>query len=284
MLSDGDSVAFNAVAELSPYGPDRPVQKKECVNHVHKRMGTALRKASKDGGLGGRGAGKLTADKCTRLQNYYRGAVLNNLDSEERMREAIWATFFHCASNDEDPHHGRCPDGLSSWCFFKAALARGERPGPHADHCGTAINRSVSNALVPLYKRFSSSALLKRVLHGKTQNANESVNNLIWVHCPKGRFVGKRRLQAAVYQAVCKFNRGNLQLAEVLESLNIPATEASLTFLQKADERRMKKADAAAEKQFQADRRARRVARQLNLAHQEDREGGTYGQGMMMDQ
>lgn len=38
-----------------------------CTN-----MGTALRKLSAQGKLGGRGAGKLTAAKCKSLQNYYR--------------------------------------------------------------------------------------------------------------------------------------------------------------------------------------------------------------------
>jgi hypothetical protein len=64
----------------------------------------------------------------------------------------------------------------------------------------------VSAALVPLYRRFTSPQLLKRVMHGRTQNANESVNNLIWVHCPKEVFVGHTRLLAAVHQAVAKYN------------------------------------------------------------------------------
>ena len=53
MLSDGDSVAFAAVTELQPCGATRPVKKVECVNHVHKRMGTALRKQAQECQLGG---------------------------------------------------------------------------------------------------------------------------------------------------------------------------------------------------------------------------------------
>ena len=283
MLSDGDSVAFNAVRELQPYGATRPVTKLECVNHVHKRMGTALRKASKDGGLGGRGYGKLTADKCVRLQNYFRGAILSNLDSEEKMRNAIWASFFHSTSTDEDPHHLRCPEGEESWCFFRRAEARGEDPGPHAQHCGTAITRQVATALIPIYQRFSSSVLLKRILHGKTQNVNEALNNLIWVHCPKTQFVGKLRIEAAVHQAVCKFNRGNFHLAEVMENMNIPATEATLSFLERDNNKRIKKADAAAEAAMVVQRRARHVGRQRELADREDREGEVYGPGLLAD-
>ena len=39
-LSDSDSKAFKAVSNLDIY--DKLVVKEECVNHVHKRMGTEL--------------------------------------------------------------------------------------------------------------------------------------------------------------------------------------------------------------------------------------------------
>lgn len=146
--SDGDSVAYTAVVDAQPYGPTRIPSKIECVNHVHKRFGTALRKASKESRLGGRGRGRLTADKCTRLQNYFRGAVLNYLDSEDDMRTAIWATLFHCISTDENPHHTRCPDGEDSWCFFKKAMAKKEQPGSHDDHCGTFLSKNVCTGVV----------------------------------------------------------------------------------------------------------------------------------------
>ncbi|XP_077501966.1 uncharacterized protein LOC144112985 [Amblyomma americanum] len=41
MLCDGDSRPFNAIQEASVYGYI-PVRKEDCVNHVKKRMGTAL--------------------------------------------------------------------------------------------------------------------------------------------------------------------------------------------------------------------------------------------------
>ncbi|KAF3837907.1 hypothetical protein F7725_009675 [Dissostichus mawsoni] len=77
MLSDGDSAAFREVVALNPY-PGHEVVKLECINHAHKRMDTALRKISSQKKLGGKGVGKLTAKKCKTLQNYYRGAILNN--------------------------------------------------------------------------------------------------------------------------------------------------------------------------------------------------------------
>ncbi|CAN7994903.1 unnamed protein product, partial [Ixodes pacificus] len=60
MLSDGDSRSFTALQEANVYG-FVPVKKKDCVNHVQKRMGTALRslvqkqKGAAGPSLGGKG-------------------------------------------------------------------------------------------------------------------------------------------------------------------------------------------------------------------------------------
>ena len=92
MLSDGDSSAFKAVQNV--YHP-LEVSKLECVNHAHKRMGTALRKLTKEQRLGGRGVGRLTEKKCDILQTYYGNAIRGNTDNTERMRRAIWAGLYH---------------------------------------------------------------------------------------------------------------------------------------------------------------------------------------------
>ena len=49
------------------------VTKFECIGHVQKRVGTALRKVRKEKKLGGKG--KLTDKMIDRLQNYYGVAV-----------------------------------------------------------------------------------------------------------------------------------------------------------------------------------------------------------------
>ncbi|KAL8595529.1 hypothetical protein ACOMHN_000737 [Nucella lapillus] len=48
MLSDGDSKAFTELCKLNPYGPDHPITKEDCINHVAKRVGTALRNLVSD--------------------------------------------------------------------------------------------------------------------------------------------------------------------------------------------------------------------------------------------
>ena len=48
LVGDGDSKAFDKVKAHSPYGPDFDITKEECINHVSKRLGTALRNLVSD--------------------------------------------------------------------------------------------------------------------------------------------------------------------------------------------------------------------------------------------
>lgn len=139
-IGDGDCSAYNAVCALNdnagPYGVDKQVIKEECVNHVHKRMGTALRKIVKETTeeyqtkkgevrqkklLGGRG--KLTDAVIDKLTDYYGTAIRRNVGKTvEAMSKDIWSTYYHCSSTDEYPMHFYCPEGEKSWCFWKWAL------------------------------------------------------------------------------------------------------------------------------------------------------------------
>ena len=106
-LTDGDSKAYNSVVEMRPYG-DSPIEKEECINHAHKRMGTALIEKSQKKGLGGKGRGKLIQKIAKYLQYKYRLAILSNIPDPEAMRKVVFATLFHLMSTDESPHHNRC--------------------------------------------------------------------------------------------------------------------------------------------------------------------------------
>ena len=48
-IGDGDAKTFAYLTELKPYGEDVEIIKHECVGHVQKRMGMALRKLKKSG-------------------------------------------------------------------------------------------------------------------------------------------------------------------------------------------------------------------------------------------
>lgn len=88
-LSDGDSSAFLSVKKMcnneGPYGAACSVKKAECVNHVSKRLGTALRnlkKATKKKGTAGYGGkNKLTDVVIDSLQYYYKVSLNRKIET-----------------------------------------------------------------------------------------------------------------------------------------------------------------------------------------------------------
>ena len=116
---DGDSKGFASVKDT--YHPI-PVIKRECIGHIQKRVGNNLRKLKKDvSGLGG--ADKLTDSMVDRLQNYYGIAIRSNVGDLQKMKKAIGAVLFHCASSKENEWHDNCPKGSDSWCKYQQDIS-----------------------------------------------------------------------------------------------------------------------------------------------------------------
>lgn len=277
MLSDGDSVAFKAVSELGIY----PVTKLECINHLDKRFGTALRKKAKEGKLGGRRHGALTAKACNVLQSYYRNSVVKNLNDQTKMKDAIWASFLHCSSSDEHPQHENCPVGHESWCFYQKALARGENPPMHKENIGTPLAPDVATAIRPIYERMTDDTLLARIQHGRTQNANESLNGQIWAKCPKTIHVGLGRVQAAVASAVSQYNQGYSHLSQVLCHLGVTSDRSLRAYQSQKDCKRCTLGDKTCRPETKRARRAKGQQKKTQNDRQERHEGPTYGPGLL---
>ncbi|GFT17521.1 transposable element Tcb2 transposase [Trichonephila clavipes] len=94
MLSDGDSKTFQFLSDNKIYGSDIKIEKEECLNHIAKRLDTSLRNKVKEWKvkkvtLGGRKQGSLTDKNITKLQNYYRKAIKDNVPDTDKMKNAI---------------------------------------------------------------------------------------------------------------------------------------------------------------------------------------------------
>ena len=61
----------------------------------------------------------------------------------------------------------------------------------------------------------------EKCLHGKTQNANESFNGMIWNRIPKANHVALNTLTFGVYEAIAHFNMGAKASLDILEDINI---------------------------------------------------------------
>ena len=121
---NGDSKGFNGV-EKTYIDKELKVVKKECVGHVQKRVGTALRKLKKKKGMEGKG--KLTDRMIDRLQNYYGIAMRGNVGNLSKMTKAIYASLMHCAASKDRNLHWYCPEGADSWCPFNRDIANGTK-------------------------------------------------------------------------------------------------------------------------------------------------------------
>lgn len=213
-LGDGDSKGFSSITKTYE---GIEVEKLECVGHVQKRVGNRLRNLKKNvKGLGGRG--RLTNNLIDRLQNYYGIAIRSNVGDLEGMKKATCAVLFHVASSKMTNYHSAyCPTGVKSWCKFQQDIALGTttyKPG-----CGFPLD--VIKHVKPIFSELSQETLLKKCLHGKTQNQNESFNQLIWERLPKSRYVSLTQLKFGSFDAVAHFNIGMKSSILVFEKLKM---------------------------------------------------------------
>ena len=240
MLGDGDAKTHARLLQEDPYD-GRPVEKLECVNHVTKRLGTALRNLAEKKKAQGEpvgGHGKLTEIRIKELTNYYGRAIKDNSGDLEAMKTAVWASFFHTISSDESHCHDYCPKGSSSWCFHKQAIADNVPPRPHR----RPLPPGVAQVLKPIYERPGDPQFLCRCLAGKTQNSNDSFHSLLWSICPKDRWSNLHTADTALAIAIQHFNKGASALMDVLLELELVAGPSLEEYSMKEDTSRVAKA------------------------------------------
>lgn len=189
-------------------------------------------------GKGISGKNRLTDSQIDKIQNYYGLAIRRNLDSVHDMHQAICAIFMQKLSNDEHQQHGVCPIGKYSWCVFKKATVSTYK---HKNNLPVAI----VEAMRPVFKDLSHPDLLKKCVHGNTQNPNESMNDVVWSRVPKSTFVQIETVSLGVYDAVCTFNEGNSTKLQALKNLCIEPGEFTFQVLKCLDKEKLARAKYA---------------------------------------
>ncbi|GFX93226.1 uncharacterized protein TNCV_4761051 [Trichonephila clavipes] len=243
-LGDGDSKAFDNIVKNKVYGDNCTITKRECIGHVMKRMGSRLRrfKAKMRGqklsdGKALCGKNRLTEASIDQLQKYYGLAIRRNLSSVKDMRQGIWAIFLHKISTDENPQHGFCPSGSDTWCRYKKAQLENK-----VYHHKYKLPVAVMEAIRPIFRDLSDPELLKKCLHGNTQNPNESINNVIWSRVPKKTFVHLETLSFGTYDAIASFIKGNATKLDILKKLNIEPGYYATCCMERLDKERITRA------------------------------------------
>lgn len=246
-------------------------------------MGRRLRECKKQNkGLGGKG--KLTGKMIDKLTVYYGLAIRRNTESAEKMKNEIWATYFHYSSTDKNPQHKKCPPGADSWCEWQrgyAALPKNEKAKITSfKHTYTALPADVLKAIKPIYEDLSKKELLERCVGGFTQNNNESYNQLIWKITPKHLPGGVVPVQIAAYASACLFNEGNISILKILETLGVPCGPNAHAYISQEDESRVTLAEQQAQAATREGRMARRQSQIDVLEAAMDAEGLLYGPGI----
>ncbi|GFS74349.1 uncharacterized protein TNCV_3280301 [Trichonephila clavipes] len=95
-------------------------------------------------------------------------------------------------------------------------LKKAEASGKSYKH-KNSLPVAVVEAMRPIFRDLYHPDLLKKCLHGKTQNPNESFHKVIWSRVPNATFVQIERLSLGVYDAVCSFNDGNVSKLIMLQ-------------------------------------------------------------------
>lgn len=154
------------------------------------------------------------------------------------MKKAIWDTYFHTMSTDSKPQHDLCPKGKDSWCGYNKSIEL--KTTYEHKH---SLAEPIMLAIKPVYRDLTKPELLRRCLHGKTQNPNESFNSCIWQRVKRTGFVGLKTLQLGTSDAVIAFNEGSIAKANVLDRIGIKPGKYTIQTLQQIDNIRVQKAD-----------------------------------------
>lgn len=176
------------------------------------------------------------------LQNYYGMAIRQNIENLYDMKKSVAAVLFHCSeTTDIANRHKFCPCSSESWCKYQRDQLTGENTYKER----ITIPSAIVKVLKPIFSHadLGNDELLKKCLHGETQNPNESFHNMIWKWCSKRVFVGRTVLETAVTSAIIAFNDGEQRLARVFEKLGIEKGGHSIAGLNRADSQRIQDAN-----------------------------------------
>lgn len=131
----------------------------------------------------------------------------------------------------------------------------------------------------PTYLELCSNELLKKCLHGKTQNANECFNGIIWQRVPKDIFVCLKTLKCGALDALIQFNDGYQGCLNVLRKFNIIPGYFTTKSYKHLDEIRICDAERHSTPKMKQHRKILRALRKKKINVLESKEGSNYASG-----
>ncbi|GFT81712.1 uncharacterized protein TNCV_3675181 [Trichonephila clavipes] len=191
------------------------------------------------------------------------------------MQRAVIAAFYHCCSGKSNPMHGQCPLGSESWCAYQRAQSAGK---VFYDK-NAGLSKNIINKIKPTYLQLCDQNLLRKCLHGKTQNANEAFNGCLWNVVPKEIFVELQTFSLGSYIAVITFNKGFKGLLSVLEALDIKIGSYTLRGYAAIDQTCIEDSKRNSLPSAKVTRKKIRAIKKRKVVNTKKHEGVTYKSG-----
>ena len=130
-----------------------------------------------------------------------------------------------------------------------------------------------------MFARLSNEELLKKCLHGKTQNQNESFHGVLWDRVPKAAYVGKDIFEIGVFDAVIHFNEGYSGILEVFREIGLSPGCFTQKWWKQMDISRLRSAEYKEKDGSKLARRKLRSKRKSRDETVKESEGDSYGAG-----
>lgn len=180
----------------------------------------------------------------------------------------------HCSEADSlDERHKFCPRAEDSWCKYQSDKITLKKTYKSKIN----ILRAIYNVLSDIFGAddLGSDEIYKKCLHGRTQNPNECINNIIWTRCPKRVYVGLETLEFGVCSAGISFNDGAFGLLPVFEALKINRGNYRMDYMKRTDCKRIFIMNKMASSERLVRRKKLRSIRKKYIVDDEHKEGGT---------
>ncbi|CAF4977030.1 unnamed protein product [Rotaria sp. Silwood1] len=188
------------------------------------------------------GVGRMTRVMEHKLADNYGLAIrqcselAKNLDEDQAVslmeRRCRAALLHNIKQSDRELRHAFCPTGPDSWCSYEKDK-----------HVPVFLE-----ILSPMIDKLTNSTFLCRCLRGMTQNANESINSVMWSILSKTKYHGYQSIRGAAALSSIFFNRGRSGLVKFFDQVGIPVTEELLDTLIGKDYKRIEKAEKNTQK------------------------------------
>ena len=227
-IGDGDSSSHKNLVKSDPYNGLTTVRREECLGHVQKRVKKNILKKSKIF------KGLLEA-KADRIAHLHALVIVQSAESALEIHEALQVLLYHT-----DEKHDNCPDGSTSWCYYRKLVAKHLEDSslPFPITRAPFLTVAEFDRTAEIFQVFASLSFCKTITLGKTQNSNESLHKMLRHNAPNSKRVGQRSLVASTSLAVLAFNEGSLSYTVLMKELGLTASHGTLQHLSRRDRQR----------------------------------------------